>query len=81
MKKFSKAKVNYRKHERKEFAGQERRAGKTEARTVEPIDPQKPPICEEDNTEMELGMNPQTGMHAWCCPECGWSYDTENSAL
>lgn len=34
-KKFSKAKVNYRKSERKELAGQERREGKKEEKRVE----------------------------------------------
>jgi hypothetical protein len=43
-------------------------------------DPQKPPLCEEDDTEMELGLNITTHKYMWTCPECGWGYDTEGDA-
>jgi len=43
------------------------------------IDPQNPPRCEQDNHEMELGVNPETGNYSWGCPVCGWSYDVEGT--
>jgi hypothetical protein len=44
-----------------------------------PIDINDPPICEDDGCPMELGTNPETGNYSWGCPECGWSFDVEET--
>jgi hypothetical protein len=40
--------------------------------------PPKPPICEDDGCEMDLGVDPRTGNFVWGCPECGWSFDMDS---
>jgi hypothetical protein len=74
-KKLSKAKVNLRKHERTMLNRTDRRESRAgiqkNLRT-----PDNPPICEEDNVEMEPYSDAaDTGKSGWACPECGWSFD------